>query len=260
MTTPAAGQTVAGPTKAPAAAWLTGLVATETVAAVTAAAVAALCDVGLPVVARADGTLEVAAEGTGLSGRGWDDPRWLRLQQRVLGHPSVAALREDAALVAALSRLAGGPVSGAAGDIVRVAFPGQPRLTTRPHQDGFYITDPERLWTVWMPLVPCPLALGALAVIPTSHAGGLRPHETRDLGVPELASVAAPALPLPPDSAWEARAMEPGDALAFPGFTVHASLPNLTARAVRLSVDLRYQRGDPSDRPCADPSQRDSPS
>lgn len=224
------------------AAWLGGAVALERVGAVAEVAVAALRRVGFGVAVGADGTLEAAQELVGLRGRGWDDPRWLTLQQHVLAHPAVAALRDDPGLVEALTTLAGGPVEGSAGDIVRVAFPGQPHLATRPHQDGFYLPQPEGLWTVWIPLVPCPLDLGPLAVIPDSHPAGLLPHDTRDLGVPELASLARPALPLLPDGPWQARAMAPGDALAFPAFTIHAALPNRTVNAVRLSIDLRYRR------------------
>jgi hypothetical protein len=217
-----------------------GTVARARVEAVADVVEAALCAAGLCAGRDGDGGW---IAGEKLGGRGWDDPRWLQVQQVVLEHAAVGALREDEGLMSMLGALMGGTPRGAQGDIVRVACPGQPELTTPPHQDGYYITDADDVWTVWLPLVPCPLELGPLALIPGSHRNGLRPHAPCHLGVPALMSVAPPRIQGPGEISppWFAAGMSPGDALLFRSHTIHGALPNRHERHLRVSIDLRYR-------------------
>jgi len=217
-----------------------GLVSLDAIEAVKAVAESAMLASGLGLLVR---DADEGPDTFNLRGSGWDDPRWLDLQVRVLGDQAVDSLRMDPGLLRALSAVCGGDVRGAQGDIVRIAPPGQQHLTTRPHQDGFYIPDSQTLWTAWVPLVPCPLDLGPLAVIPASHTAGLRGHAVADLGVPELADIEGPNTADIADTAgiWRASAMMPGDALLFGSRTVHAALPNMTRRHVRISIDLRFR-------------------
>jgi hypothetical protein len=228
---------------APASRLLRGVLDAARIAALGETVGRALGEVGLgPSSGSAPGS---SGPGAGLTGLGWDDPRWIGLQQRVLPSPALAAVREDPGLLAALCDLLGGPVAGEQGDIVRVTFPGQAALTTRPHQDGFYRRDAqEAMVTVWIPLVPCPLDLGPLALWRGDAARGVRPHALGPLGVPELVE-----LPSPEEApeAWWAAPLGLGDALVFGADVIHAALPNRTAATLRLSVDLRYRRAQPQE-------------
>lgn len=223
---------------------LRGWVEPTTVNAVAAAVEAAMVAAGLgPLVRPAD------EDGSAfdLRERGWDDPRWIELQAYVLSSPTIQELRDDPGLNRALRALCGGEIHSAQGDITRIAPPMQPHLTTRPHQDGFYIPDSESLWTSWLPLVPCPLALGPLAVIPGSYHQGLQAHRITDLGVPELAALPRPKLlsARAVQDPWWSTDLEPGDALIFHSRTIHAALPNLSTTQVRASVDLRFRFSEP---------------
>ena len=149
-----------------------------------------------------------------------EDPRWLALQAGVLPSAEIAALRTHAGLRCVLEQLVGGPVVGGLGDVVRAMPPGA--VPTPPHQDAAYIAHPEA-WTVWIPLVNCPLELGPLGVVAGSAQGPVLPH-----GQGGLEGVVL-----------EARAMEAGDVLIFHARTIHGALPNTTDR-VRYSVDLRF--------------------
>ena len=111
--------------------------------------------------------------GAALTGTGYDDPRWLRLQERVLADPLFAALGDHPELLIVLEALIGGPVLTRRGDICRVAMPSAPHLTTPPHQDHWYTGGTTNLWTVWIPLTELPLELGPLALLPGSHVRGL---------------------------------------------------------------------------------------
>ncbi len=215
---------------------LRGVLDRALVATLRDAVVAAAGDLGLAGGLAADGSVR-ATPGAALAGTGWDDPRWIALQQRVLATPALASLRDALAWSEALMRLLGARPEGGHGDVVRLTCPGQASLATRPHQDGFYVGPAADLWTVWVPLVPCPLVLGPLAVLRDPTAG-LRPHRPGPHGVPELTG-----LPTPDEApeVWEPFPLEPGDALAVRHDAVHAALPNLTPDRLRVSVDLRFR-------------------
>lgn len=181
-------------------------------------------------------TAPAVTPGAMLSGTGYDDPRWLTLQQRVLADPHFAALGDHPRLITVLESLFGGPVLTRRGDICRLALPDAPHLTTPPHQDHWYTGGTTNLWTVWIPLTDAPLELGPLAVLPGSHRNGLLPHAGAGAG--------RQGVRVPADVPFAATPLAAGDAILFHCLTVHRALPNRTRDRVRLSVDYRYQPAD----------------
>jgi ectoine hydroxylase-related dioxygenase (phytanoyl-CoA dioxygenase family) len=183
--------------------------------------------------ARADRAAPLVKPGAALTGTGYDDPRWLELQERVLADPRFAAIGDRAELLAVLEALFGGPVLTRRGDICRITLPSAPHLTTPPHQDHWYTGGTTNLWTVWIALTDTPLELGPLAVLPGSHVSGLLSRaahgaEGQSVRVADVGRFAAAPLAA-------------GDAILFNCLTVHCALPNVTRNRVRLSVDYRYQ-------------------
>jgi hypothetical protein len=85
----------------------------------------------------------------------------------------------------------------------------------------------QDMLTAWLPLADVPAALGGLAVRPGGHRD--RPRRPRLLAGAERG--------------WATTDYRPGDVIIFHCLTPHAALPN-TARRLRLSVDLRWQRPD----------------
>ena len=173
--------------------------------------------------------------GARLTGTGYDDQRWLALQQAVLGDPHFAAVGDHADLLTVLAGLFGGPVLTRRGDICRVALPHAEHLTTPPHQDHWYTGGSMNLWTVWIPLTDVPLELGPLAVLPGSHVRGLLPHSGNGAGRQSVGMMA---------EGFAASPLAAGDAILFNCLTVHRALPNVTPDRVRISVDYRYQPAD----------------
>lgn len=170
--------------------------------------------------------------GARLRGHGYDDPRWVELQQQVLPGPAFAAVGDHPALTNVLQGLIGGPLLTRRGDICRLALPRARRQTTPPHQDGWY-TGGTTLWTVWIPLTDVPLSLGPIAVLPGSHHHGLLPHKGKAAGRQGVCVAA--------DAPFAASDLAAGDAVLFHCLTIHRALPNLTRDRVRLSADYRYQ-------------------
>jgi hypothetical protein len=188
---------------------------------------------GLVEPTRVRGAAPLVKSDAALTGTGYDDPRWLALQERVLADPLFAVLGDHPGLLTVLGALFESPVLTRRGDICRLALPGATHLTTPPHQDHWYTGGTTNLWTAWIALTVTPLELGPLAVLPGSHASGLLPHEGRGTGRQSVALI--------DDWHFAAASLAAGDAILFNCLTVHRALPNLTRRHVRLSVDYRYQ-------------------
>ena len=120
--------------------------------------------------------------------------------------------------------------------IARVLFPDKLEYTTPPHQDFILVQGTPEVWTAWIPLGPCPVDLGGLAVLRGSHNRGILPvHAEKGAGG---LSVEAAWL----DGDWVSSPFETGDTLFFHSKTVHRGLPNLAGNRIRLSVDYRYQK------------------
>jgi ectoine hydroxylase-related dioxygenase (phytanoyl-CoA dioxygenase family) len=178
-------------------------------------------------------TAPAAKPGAMLNGTGYDDERWLALQERLLADPRFVAVGDHAVLLTVLESVIGGPVLTRRGDICRLALPNAPHLTTPSHQDHWYTGGTTNLWTAWIPLTDTPLELGPLAVLPGSHLNGLMPHDGQGAGRQGVRMTADEPLAAAPLSA--------GDAILFNCLTVHCALPNVTRDRVRVSVDYRYQ-------------------
>jgi ectoine hydroxylase-related dioxygenase (phytanoyl-CoA dioxygenase family) len=174
-----------------------------------------------------------ARPGAAFGGTGYDDPRWLALQERVLPDPRFAAVGDHPALLRVIEVLFGEPPLTRRGDICRIALPGAPHLTTPPHQDHWYTGGSTNLWTTWIALTDAPLELGPLAVLPGSHRYGLLPHHGEGDG--------RQGVDVPDGAAFAAAPLAAGDSILFNCLTVHRALPNVTRDRVRVSVDYRYQ-------------------
>lgn len=162
----------------------------------------------------------------------------IALQGDVQSLPVFSELRCDPGILSVLEAVLGAPAASGYGDVCRLAFPCDLQRTTAPHQDHFYTRKSTSLWTVWVPLGDCPSTLGGLAVLPGSHAGGLRAH---DGGEGEARFVV-----LPEDTKWASNSYRVGDVLMFNAVTVHGARPNVTADRIRISADFRFQPS-PSD-------------
>jgi len=172
--------------------------------------------------------------GAALGGTGYDDPRWLALQERILPDPRFTAVGDHPELLRVLEIVLGEPPLTRRGDICRLALPNAPHLTTPPHQDHWYTGGSTNLWTVWIPLSDAPLELGPLAVLPGSHRSGrLLRHDGQGDG--------RQGVDVPDSAPFAAADLTAGDAILFNCLTVHRALPNKTADRVRISVDYRYQ-------------------
>ena len=161
-------------------------------------------------------------------GAAHDDPRFLELQRSVALLPEWDALRRHPAILDTLGSILGAAVDCQCGDVCRVVPPGAPTTATPPHQDGFFLRQPGRIWTVWIPLGDCPLRLGPLAVLPGSSRKGLQPHFENQI------------VDVQSSGWWAASSMRSGDVLMFGSLTVHRACPNLTRDTIRFSADFRY--------------------
>jgi ectoine hydroxylase-related dioxygenase (phytanoyl-CoA dioxygenase family) len=212
---------------------LRGLPGPEVVAPVRMLVMEAAESLGLLMTTHACDAAPLARDGAELTGTGYDDPRWLALQERVLGDPRFAAVGDHVELLNVLATVFGDTVLTRRGDICRVALPRAPHLTTPAHQDHWYTGGSTNVWTAWIALTDTPLALGPLAVMPGSHVCGLLPHSGQGAGRQGVHGHS--------DAQFAAAPLAAGDAILFNCLTVHRALPNMTSDRVRISVDYRYQ-------------------
>ena len=120
-------------------------------------------------------------------------------------------------------------------NIARIVSPQSQGRTTPPHQDNIYIQGTPDTYSVWMPLMDCPIELGGLCVLEGSHRHGVLPvYKAAGPG-----GLAADTEGL--EQAWRASGFRTGDALFFHSRAVHAAFHNQTADTFRLSIDYRYQ-------------------
>lgn len=121
--------------------------------------------------------------------------------------------------------------------IARLGFPNNPECTTPPHQDYPNNQGSKELYAAWVPLGDCPRSLGGLSILEKSPALGLLPTAFslgaggRQAELPEAVSALR----------WLSADFKCGDVLIFGSLVVHRSLPNMSDKQFRLSVDYRYQ-------------------
>ncbi|MGE3768716.1 MAG: hypothetical protein AB7L94_41075, partial [Kofleriaceae bacterium] len=99
-------------------------------------------------IARGDELLAGATSPALGLGR-WDDTRWFGFLGEVLPSEAYRAIAEAPALVDVLCDVMGAEPELHVGDVCRLVSPGDPLLTTPPHQDAAYLKDAERVWTAW---------------------------------------------------------------------------------------------------------------
>lgn len=185
---------------------------------------------GWLVPARGNPPRFVATPGAQLTGRGWDDPRFVELQSRLWASQEFQRLGNDPRLLGVLADLAGRPMWMATTNYAWLKFPGSPQQTTRPHQDSYYLPRAPTLQTVWVPLVDTPLTLGPLAVVQASHRGHAWPHVDNRTNIL-----------VAPSTRWTSGAVKAGDCVIFSARTVHCAWSNVSKANVRLSLDIRYE-------------------
>ncbi len=162
------------------------------------------------------------------------EPEYMEVYLRVLEIPSFLGLPHHEVLMDVTGRILGGEVLVHPRKIGRITFPTRQEESTPPHQDFPLIKGATRTYTVWMPLGDCPRTLGGLRILPGSHKPGLRQH------VP-MRGTGGTGLVLEDKLEWHSGDMEIGDVLLFHSHTVHAALPNVSGKYLRISMDNRYQ-------------------
>lgn len=100
------------------------------------------------------------------------------------------------------------------------------------HQDWRSIQGSLNSVVVWIPIVDCPIELGALQVIPGSHTDGLLPSEDDEW----YAHVKDSSYD---ENSFSSVPMEAGDALIFSTFLLHRSSTN-TSNEIRYSFQIRF--------------------
>lgn len=164
---------------------------------------------------------------------------YMELYRKVIHLPSFLAVPESPVFLQLIERIVDGKAICHRLRIGRITFPNNTAQTTAAHQDWHYIRGAAETYTVWQPLVDCPIALGPLAVLAGSHKQGFIEHR-EDRGK-KYASMGLEDAQLP-SGQWVASDFRVGDFVLFHSHTIHKALPNLTPDRLRLSTDNRYQR------------------
>lgn len=168
--------------------------------------------------------------GAKLSGRGWDDPRWIELQRATAQLPAFQELVSARLILDILAVVYGEKAAPAMTNHVWLKLPGSPEHTTRPHRDSFYLPGCPRMWTIWIPLSDTPIELGPLGIVAGSH-------RTNDWPQKEAMS----GIDVPKSVKWATQAVKPGDVVFFGANTIHCAWSNMSPSDVRLSLDIRYE-------------------
>jgi hypothetical protein len=181
-------------------------------------------------VARWSGTVGPLTEG---------DPAYMAVYRKIINAPSFLAVPEDPFFMQLMGHIVGGEALCHRLRIGRIVFPSNTAQTTPAHQDWHYIRGAAETYTVWQPLVDCPIELGPLAVLAGSHRAGFISH--REDKSMKFASMGLQDDQLPPGQ-WVTGDFAAGDLVLFHSHTVHKALPNITPDRLRISTDNRYQR------------------
>ena len=163
-------------------------------------------------------------------------PEFIPIYDTIQKLESFHTMAHDPALLQVAEALLGERGMPQPSAIARVIFPDKLEYTTPPHQDFVLVQGTPEVWTAWLPLGPCPVDLGGLAVLRGSHQRGILPvHEAKGAGGLSVEDAWL-------DGEWMSSPFATGDTLFFHSKTVHQGLPNVSANRIRLSVDYRYQK------------------
>ncbi len=162
---------------------------------------------------------------------GEPDPVFKSVYEKVFNLEAFHAFAHNDVLRHMMHQLVGPQLLVHPKPIARLVFPNCERLVIHAHQDHRAISGDSESYTVWMPLHDCPLELGPLQILESSHRYGLQSID------PETGII-------PKESArggnWVAGQINAGDALIFHSLTVHAASPNVSNQ-LRISMDCRFQ-------------------
>ncbi len=166
-------------------------------------------------------------------------PEYFQAYDRIQKLESFHAMAHHTNVIDVVKKVVGGDVLVHPRNIARVTPPYCPEYTTPPHQDWPLIQGTQQFYTGWIPLCDCPVTLGGLAVLESSHTYGLLPARSA-LG-PGGLSVALERIP---EDRWHQQDLRAGDMLLFTSYTIHKGIPNHSDGQFRISVDYRYQNLD----------------
>jgi hypothetical protein len=178
-----------------------------------------------------------------MDGRPVIDPDWREGYQAVQSLESLHRLAHDPGLLAVLALLLGDRVAVHPRKIARISFPGL-AFPTPPHQDALFNQIPVDVLTVWIPIGDCPAELGSLRVLRGSAGRGVLPVFSQQ-------GLGGQCVDVPTDDPdWVGGDYRCGDVIVFHSRTVHMTPPN-RGKAVRLSIDCRFQSADDPVKPAA---------
>ena len=161
------------------------------------------------------------------------DPTYLKTLRRINRLEDYHALKHHPALIGLLERMLGGPILPHPRVLMRNIFPARDEYTTKAHQDFPNVQGTTEVYTAWMPLIDCPMAVGPLQVAVGSHTNGVY-----DFGIAGGAGGIEIKDPL--EGSWASSDFAAGDVLLFHSMVVHKGVPNHSDK-LRMSMDVRYQ-------------------
>ena len=166
------------------------------------------------------------------------DDEFFRAYDAIQGLESFHTMAHDETLTELMRTVLGPTAFPHPLKIARLSFPDHFEVSTLPHQDFPNNQGTPNLTATWLPLGDVPIDLGGLAVLRGSSAYGVLALTT-SLGPGNRQAVLPPELLA--NHRWVTTDYAAGDVLVFPSMTVHASLHNVSARRMGLSIDFRFQ-------------------
>jgi hypothetical protein len=116
---------------------------------------------------------------------------------------------------------------------MRNIFPARDEYTTKAHQDFPNVQGSTEVFTAWIPLIDCPMAVGPLQIAAGSHTQGVFDFQI-------AAGAGGIEITNPLEGRWVSNGFTQGDVLIFHSMAVHKGVPNRSDR-LRMSMDVRYQ-------------------
>ena len=157
------------------------------------------------------------------------DPEFKQIYEQIFSLESLHTFAHHPSLQHIMHMLIGPRLLIHPKPIARLIFPNCERFVIHEHQDHQSIGGDPESFTAWIPLHDCPIELGPLQILESSHRFGLQ-------GCNQTTGY----IPKPRGSDWVGGAINAGDVLLFHSLTVHAASPNLSNR-LRISLDCRFQ-------------------
>ena len=189
-------------------------------------------------IARADGWLRrdhpvenAIADPTGFCVD--PDPTYLNTLRRINHLEDYHALKHHPALITLFERMLGGPILPHPRVLMRNIFPARDEYTTKAHQDFPNVQGSTEVFTAWIPLIDCPMAVGPLQIAAGSHTEGVFDFQI-------AAGAGGIEITDPLEGRWVSNDFAQGDVLIFHSMAVHKGVPNRSDR-LRMSMDVRYQ-------------------